>query len=230
MPSPIITATIQSTVLAATSNLIAQALGAYKGNEPFVLDWVPLFQFALYAVLSTPPNFLWQELLEQTFPSSGPSSPSPAAVAPNGKQQQKQQQPKPKEGGGGGGKLSVGNTVAKLALDQTVGAALNTVMFSVFLHSAQAAMAHRPASPADSLAFLAGGFGAAIDYSAVRWDDVWARATAEFVPLLVASWRLWPLVSLVNFAFVRSVATRNLVGGLAGVGWGVYVSMFAAGR
>lgn len=219
MPSPIITATIQSTVLAATSNLIAQALGAYKSNEPFVLDWVPLFQFALYAIVSTPPNFLWQELLEQTFPSSGSSS-------PNGKQQQKQQ-PKSKDEPG---KLSVGNTVAKLALDQTVGAALNTVMFSVFLHSVQAAMAHRPASPADSLAFLAGGPGRAIDYSAVRWDDVWARAAAEFVPLLVASWRLWPLVSLVNFAFVRSVATRNLVGGLAGVGWGVYVSMFAAGR
>ncbi|KAL8413796.1 hypothetical protein RB594_005149 [Gaeumannomyces avenae] len=229
MPSPIITATIQSTVLAATSNLIAQALGAYKSNEPFVLDWVPLFQFALYAVVSTPPNFLWQELLEHSFPSSGLPSPPPsaAAAAPNGKKQQKQ--PKPK-GEAGEGKLSVGNTMAKLALDQTVGAALNTVMFSVFLHSVQAAMAHRPAAPADSFAFLAGGFNKAVDYSAVRWDDVWARASAEFVPLLVASWRLWPLVSLVNFAFVRSVATRNLVGGLAGVGWGVYVSMFAAGR
>lgn len=37
MPSPIVTATIQSTVLAATSNLIAQALGAYKSNVPATL-------------------------------------------------------------------------------------------------------------------------------------------------------------------------------------------------
>ena len=45
---------------------------------------------------------------------------------------------------------------------------------------------------------------------------------------MVAGWRLWPFVSLVNFAFVKSVETRNLIGALAGVVWGVYMSLFAS--
>jgi hypothetical protein len=44
----------------------------------------------------------------------------------------------------------------------------------------------------------------------------------------VAGWRLWPAVSLINFTFVKSVEGRNLVTGLAGVGWGIYMSLFAA--
>ncbi len=52
---------------------------------------------------------------------------------------------------------------------------------------------------------------------------------ADFVRLLMAGWRFWPLVSLGNFALVPDLATRNLVGGLAGIVWGVYVNLLAAG-
>ncbi|KAF3350173.1 Spore wall maturation protein DIT1 [Verticillium dahliae VDG2] len=65
---------------------------------------------------------------------------------------------------------------------------------------------------------------AALDQAAARS----ALARREFVPIITAGWRLWPAVSLVNFAFVKTVPMRNLVGGLAGVGWGIYMSLFAA--
>lgn len=115
-------------------------------------------------------------------------------------------------------KLSTKNTIAKMILDQTVGAAGNTFLFSVFIHSIQAAMAGSGG----------GGGAAAIDYSRVDWIHVLARSRAEFFALVVAGWKLWPLVSLVNFTLVKTVEGRNLVGGLAGVVWGVYMSLVAA--
>lgn len=48
------------------------------------------------------------------------------------------------------------------------------------------------------------------------------------MPLVVAGWKLWPAVSLVNFAAVKTVEGRNLVGALAGVVWGVYISLISA--
>lgn len=93
---PVIAATAQSCVLAATSNLLAQAITLFRDEvrprlalmscqwcstevfgddskplwislvevlrfpqSPLVVDWVPLFQFVLFALLNTPPNFLW---------------------------------------------------------------------------------------------------------------------------------------------------------------------------
>lgn len=124
--------------------------------------------------------------------------------------------------------LDLRNTAVKFVLDQTAGAAANTLLFSLFMHSLQAAMAHRPAGAGASAAFLARGAGA-LDYARVDWRAVGARARGEFGPIMRAGWRLWPFVSLFNFAVVKSVATRNLVGSLAGVVWGIYMSLVAAG-
>lgn len=82
------------------------------------------------------------------------------------------------------------------------------------------------ADPSKSAAYLFSG--SAIDYSRVDWDAIFARVRREFFPIIVAGWRLWPLVSLVNFAFIRSIQGRNLVASLAGIGWGVYMSLFAS--
>jgi len=49
----------------------------------------------------------------------------------------------------------------------------------------------------------------------------------DFWPLMSAAWKLWPLVSAVNFTVVKSVETRNLVGSLAGMAWNVYLSLCA---
>ena len=76
MSSPIITTTIQASVLAAASNLMAQLLAEYKSNvrpaqqfsvtyksnnaeAPYTIDWVPVFQFIVFTIVNCPPNFLW---------------------------------------------------------------------------------------------------------------------------------------------------------------------------
>lgn len=46
--------------------------------------------------------------------------------------------------------------------------------------------------------------------------------------MMKAGLKLWPLVSLLNFTVVP-VERRILVGSLVGVGWGIYLSLIAAG-
>lgn len=197
-----------------------------------IIDWVPVFQFILFTIVSTPPNFLWQDFLESTFPATTAAAavPTAEALAAAAKGDDKELDKEAREGRllePGHGRLNIRNTVIKFVLDQTIGAAVNTVLFSTFTHSIQAAMAHRTAGPgADSAAFLASG--KALDYSQVDWRVVVQRSRLDFWPLMKAALGLWPWVSLFNFTMVKTVEMRNLVGALAGVVWGVYMSMFAA--
>ena len=73
----------------------------HSQEHPFVLQVVPLFQFVLFALISCPPNFLWQMFLEETFPGH-----------PRGSK-----------------KLDTMNTARKFALDQSIGALFNTIAF-----------------------------------------------------------------------------------------------------
>lgn len=226
---PIVTATIQSAVLAATSNLLAQGLTAYQNELPLVIDWVPVFQFVIFSLISVPPNFLWQEFLESSFPAYH-MAPTSAAVASAAANDEKALEQEEEEGKLVEPKLNITNTAIKMFLDQTVGAAVNTFLFSLFMHSIQAAMVRprgAPLSNPDKSAKYLFSRGA-IDYSKVDWTTVVARSRAEFYPILVAGWKVWPIVSLINFAFIKSIEGRNLVGGLAGVGWGIYMSLLAA--
>ena len=135
-------------------------------------------------------------------------------------------------------RLNVTNTLIKTVLDQTLGAAGNTYLFSLYIHSVQSAMV-RPlgaalSTPDQSVAYLAsflgllGAPGKKVDYGVVSWDAVVARSQTEFWSIVVAGWKLWPVVSIINFAFIKSIEGRNLVGGLAGVAWGIYMSLRAA--
>ncbi|KAI1140696.1 hypothetical protein F5Y05DRAFT_282656 [Hypoxylon sp. FL0543] len=226
---PIVTATIQSAVLAATSNILAQSLTAYQNETPLVIDWVPVFQFVVFTLVSVPPNFLWQEFLESSFPAYH-AAPTSAAVASAAASDEKALEQEEADGKLVEPKLNIANTAIKMLLDQTVGAAVNTFLFSLFMHSIQAAMVRPPGTPLSSpdksarYLFSRG----AIDYGKVDWKAVVARSRAEFYPILVAGWKVWPVVSLINFAFIKSIEGRNLVGGLAGVGWGIYMSLLAA--
>ncbi|KAK2047836.1 Mpv17/PMP22 family protein [Colletotrichum somersetense] len=226
-PSPIVTATLQSAVLSGTSNLLAQALTAYQTDSPLVIDWVPVFQFVLYTIISTPPNFMWQGFLEETFPAYH-VSPTKDAVASAAANDDKKLDREARENKLVEPKLNIRNTLIKLVLDQTVGAALNTLAFSMFMHSIQTAMArpeHLTAAQHSGPYLLSRG---AVDYSRVDWRAVVRSSQLEFVPIFLAGLKLWPLVSLVNFAFVKSIEGRNLVGSLAGIAWGIYMSLVAA--
>lgn len=77
MKSQLRTVTVQASILNITSSILAQMLMAYRKADaasamsslnPLGLEIVPILQFLLFCIISTPPNFLWQEYLERTFP------------------------------------------------------------------------------------------------------------------------------------------------------------------
>lgn len=169
--------------------------------------------------------YIGQDFLESTFPAST-TTPTPEAIRSAAANDEKELDREASEGRLVEPKLNVTNTIIKFVLDQSIGAAINTLMFSLFTHSIQAAMSHRITGARDSVAFLTSG--KALDYSQVDWRLVVERTRLEFVPLVKAAWRLWPFVSLFNFVVVKTVEMRNLVGALAGVVWGIYMSLIAA--
>ena len=96
---------MQAAALAGVSNLLAQLLEAYQGNQsPLPINFTTLLRFMSFQLLSTPPNVLWQNFLEKTFPSE--------MVDEKGQK-----------------KLHKGNTAAKFVLDQTFGAVANSCLF-----------------------------------------------------------------------------------------------------
>lgn len=136
MPSNLVKLTFQAVLLSCLSNVLAQIIGCYKAQvfhlpchakclrierssqKSLTLDLVSLFQFVLFTVISCPPNILWQQFLEDRFPAYT------FRKAPKVKADDDQV----KSGEMG---LDVPNTCKKFALDQTIGAAFNTVMFIV---------------------------------------------------------------------------------------------------
>ncbi|OAP64616.1 hypothetical protein AYL99_00588 [Fonsecaea erecta] len=92
--------------------------------------------------------------------------------------------------------LSVTNTVAKFVLDQTIGASLNTIWFIIMIN-------------------LLRGESASHILTTIQKD---------FFPMLIAGYKFWPIVTLLNLVVVP-VEHRMFVGGLAGLAWGVYVSL-----
>ncbi|KAH7271376.1 YIF1-domain-containing protein [Fusarium solani] len=204
LSSPMLTAALQNATLGAFANVLAQLITTYRTE---VRMRTPGAQ--TYALLS----FSFEKIqltnfLETTFPAH----PKPKSS--------KEKNTKPK--------LSVRNTAIKFLLDQTVGAALNTLLFSTYVHSFRLALHPVPVitSIPKTVVFLTSP--GALNFSRVDWPTVWAAAQDEFVPFVVAGWKLWPAVSLVNFAAIKTVEGRNLVGALAGVAWGVYVSLVSA--
>lgn len=105
MPPAIVTATIQSTILSLASCLVAMYLSS---STP------PVLALVTFSLLSTPPNFLWQQYLERKFPGYYTRK---IEIDDDGKGAKVEK------------KLNVRNTLAKFVLDQTVAALVNVVMF-----------------------------------------------------------------------------------------------------
>ena len=137
-------------------------------------DFAPVFHFTLFTVLNTPPNFLWQQFLEDTFPGQ--------LVSKEGKTA-----------------LNKQNTAIKFALDQSLGAVVNTLLFIA-------------------------GIGAIKGKdSATIMND----CQRDLGTIMASGLKLWPAVSLLNFIVVP-VDKRLLVGSLVGVFWNIYLSLMAA--
>ncbi|TVY13119.1 hypothetical protein LARI1_G008966 [Lachnellula arida] len=184
--SPLVNATIQACILGAISNLTAQLIAAYKADAPYTIDFAPIIQFVIFSALNTPPNFLWQSFLESTFPSHY-LVPSTAAISAASTNNEKELDREEKTDSLLEPKLSLQNTAIKFTLDQTIGATINTLVFSLF---------------------VAGFKGATVEQAV-------DAAKEEFWPIMSAGWKLWPLVSAVNYTLVKSVEGRSLLGSLA---------------
>ena len=106
MPSPVVTATLQATVLTLCSLLIARFLtSSPPPNIPALL---------IYTLLSTPPNFWWQEYIERIFPGYKIGK---VEIDDGGKGVEVEK------------KLNKANTLIKLVLDQTVASIVNVVAY-----------------------------------------------------------------------------------------------------
>jgi hypothetical protein len=136
--SQMVSQTLQAAVLSMMSNLLAQVISSYKENvcgtsslscppaihadrssqAPFTLNLAPILKFGLYALINNPANIVWQNLLEESYPTHVPASPVEKAKA-DGKPPAK--------------KTSGKNVLTKFLLDQTFGATMNTVMFLAYM-------------------------------------------------------------------------------------------------
>lgn len=86
------------------------------------IDVSSILRFIVYTVLTTPPNYRWQEFLEQTFPTT--TEPKEEVQILKDKPS-----PSPPQDVVAGGKLNIANTAAKFFLDQGLGAPVNTLLF-----------------------------------------------------------------------------------------------------
>ncbi|KAL7947393.1 hypothetical protein V8C42DRAFT_317652 [Trichoderma barbatum] len=93
-------------------------------------------------------------------------------------------------------RLNLTNTAAKFLLDQSLSAPLNTVAFL----------------------YLMGGMTFQSN------AQIWSNIQNDFWPMLIAGYRVWPLVGLLNLSVVP-FDYRQLVGSTAGLFWGIFLSL-----
>jgi len=177
--------------------------------------------FILFSFMACPPNYLWQSWLEAQFPGytqslspaekeefvddivtgrsttiesygtmrkRGPDTHEAKSSTDSPRSQAKK-------------KLNLRNTGIKFALDQTVGAAINTIMFLA-------------------------GIGLLRGKST---GDVYLDVAEQFWPLIAAGQKLWPAVSIISFTLVP-VERRTLFGSLAGMVWNIFLTLASGGK
>ena len=118
-------------------NLDTYNVLTFLQQQQFHLDLRPIVHFIVFTFLNCPPNVLWQDFLESTFPGytlqSRTIKKSDAKVLNN-----RDTSPENAEKTSQKGwteeirverRLDITNTAAKFLLDQTLGAAVNTVFF-----------------------------------------------------------------------------------------------------
>ncbi|PNS14367.1 hypothetical protein CAC42_6880 [Sphaceloma murrayae] len=201
MPAPIVTATVQATMLACASNVMAQVLDQWKKGEAFSFSVGDFLRFALLNVIVAPPNFIWQGWLEKMFPAmkpvSGLKSPTPEEIELGESQgfiekdtrEQEQQRV-----------FSWANTFKKWFVDCiTVGAIINTVAFLVIMGIMKSKSI----------------------------PEIGAAVRKDTIPIIVAGYKIWPFASVISFTFVP-VEKRIVFLSSVGFLWGIYMSLVAA--
>ncbi|THZ86799.1 hypothetical protein D6C84_02162 [Aureobasidium pullulans] len=203
MLSPIVSSTLQATAIAAASNVIAQLLEQRsKQQASTTISAADFLRFVIFTLLTAPPNYLWQHALERVFPGRKPID-STKTVLPRYEIREHDEllgEDVLQQEEEFETKLDWKNTMIKWFVDcMTLGALLNTAAFLILM----GIMKER--SP--------GEIG-----TALRMDTF---------PIIYASYKIWPLASIVNFALVP-VEKRIVFLSAVGLVWGVFLSLTAA--
>ncbi|KAI0540842.1 hypothetical protein GGR58DRAFT_89880 [Xylaria digitata] len=200
MPSPMAKATLASAALSSASNILAQILEAYRDGRPFSFDVAMFLRFVTVTFLTAPPNYMWQQLLERTFPAYERKRPSGGGDSP--RDLEKQVTEAPPEAGTGPEpkpKLNLKNTFTKWFIDCiTLGAIFNTVAFFILMGM----LKRQPV--------------VVIGYN-IR---------TQTIPVIVTGYKIWPFASIISFSCIpveRRIVFLNFVGLL----WGIYMSLVA---
>ncbi|KAL6825271.1 hypothetical protein V8C40DRAFT_245910 [Trichoderma camerunense] len=206
MPSPILTATLQAAALSTASNLCAQFIETYWNKTAFHLDHIQLFRFIVLSLITAPPNYLWQQFLEKSFPAY------PSTQKARGKDIELKAMEEAAAGASIGGgsqsqsessiqpRFSIRNTLTKWFIDCiTAGAIMNTVAFLVIM----GVLKGQPMAQISS------------------------NIRTETIPIIIAGYKIWPIASIVSFSFVP-VHRRIVFLSFIGLLWGIYLSLVAA--
>ncbi|THX70456.1 hypothetical protein D6D04_09907 [Aureobasidium pullulans] len=203
MFSPIVSSTLQATAIAAASNVIAQLLEQRsKQQAPTTISAADFLRFVIFTLLTVPPNYLWQHALERVFPGRKPIDSTKPGL-PRYEIREHDEllgEDVLQQEEEIETKLDWKNTMIKWFVDcMTLGALLNTAAFLILM----GIMKGR--SP--------GEIG-----TALRTDTF---------PIIYASYTIWPLASIVNFALIP-VEKRIVFLSAVGLVWGVFLSLTAA--
>ncbi|GJP89277.1 hypothetical protein AnigIFM63604_001840 [Aspergillus niger] len=198
---PIARATLQAALINAGSNVLAQTIGAYR--DELLFDYH--FTNHGYGSLAIRRPFeLDTQALFQFTTCAFVLSPLTflwleglEAKLP-GYDESSVPKPKAEKKVAQKPRLNVTNTVAKIIIDQIIGGAWNTAVFIT------------------TMGLLRGQ----------SWDAITLQIQKDFWPILIAGFKLWPIVSILNFTVVPT-DKRLLVGSLFGVLWAVYLSLMS---
>ncbi|PYH34061.1 uncharacterized protein BO87DRAFT_406993 [Aspergillus neoniger CBS 115656] len=234
MVSPLTTTFIQSTILNAIANILAQIIDHHrKSKSTFTPNLPALLQFITYGIIIVPPNFIWQRYLERRYPgflfrgaSQSPSTnnlstPPLRTSTPNGTT---------KRGGGPG----LGEIYISIP-DPT-----STVLLKEKKQKPNGNFLPRRSKGGwynFLMKFLldqtVGSVGNIVLFivlinllKGVGVGDVWGLVVEDFKPIMIARLKYRPIVSLLMYTVVP-VDRRVVFGSACGVIWGVYLSLYA---
>ena len=223
MPSMLSTA-CQNAVLKGAANLTAQVTANWHSAEFVPIDRQRILEFAIYGFVGANINYLWQDFLENTFPTRRAAA-----------RQKHHFRPVPVGDKDDGGK-SEHHAIPMVAMPPASAAAHSPAALPHGPSAAAAAAKDGGISWFNVLAKLVAdmtlGLGFMICVLLVitnvarvqRFGEILIRQ--KLFHLLAAGWHIWPIVGLISFVWIP-VRWRVLVGGCIGFGWNIFLSIVA---
>lgn len=193
-----------------------------KTQLPFSFDAYEFVRFVVLSILTTPPNYKWQQYLERTFPAYQRRSTSSLPLTrKDARSAEEEEEIAPMEKP----RLNIKNTFLKWFIDcMTLGALFNTVAFFILMGCLKGQSAEQIGNNIRTVSSSRIDSCPAILQRSMAADHVHVQKT---IGIIVDSYKIWPVASIVNFALVP-VEKRIVFLSSVGLIWGVYMSLVAA--